>query len=80
MEKSNWVVYIVKCFDGSLYTGITNNLDKRIATHNAGKGARYTKARCPVILLKYFDVDTKSEALKLEYRIKQMSRIEKLNL
>jgi len=80
MEKSNWVVYILKCSDGSLYTGITNQLDKRIATHNAGKGAKYTQGRCPVILLKYFEVENKSEALKLEYRIKQMSRIEKLNL
>lgn len=80
MEKSNWVVYILKCSDGSLYTGITNQLDKRIATHNARKGAKYTQGRCPVKLLKYFEVENKSEALKLEYRIKQMSRIEKLNL
>jgi putative endonuclease len=80
MEKSNWVVYILKCSDGSLYTGITNNLDKRIATHNSGKGAKYTQGRRPVTLLKYFEVKTKSEALKLEYCIKQMSRIEKLNL
>jgi putative endonuclease len=76
-----WYVYLIKCsVDQSIYTGITNNLNKRIAAHNAGKGARYTKSRRPVKLLKYFEVETKSEALKLEYKIKQLSRQEKLQL
>jgi putative endonuclease len=76
-----WYVYIVRCSrDDSLYTGITNNLDKRIKAHNDGKGARYTKSRRPVSLLKYFEVENKSAALKLEYKIKQLSRAEKLKL
>ncbi len=80
METNNWIVYILKCSDNSLYTGATNNLAKRIATHSAGKGARYTKSRLPVVLIKSFTCTSKSEALKLEYRIKQMSRAEKLKL
>jgi putative endonuclease len=77
-----WYVYIVECNDEgkTLYTGITNDLEKRIATHNSGKGAKYTKNRLPVKLLKSFEVADKSEALKLEYKIKQLSREEKLKL
>ena len=75
-----WFVYILKCFDDSLYTGITNNLEKRIATHNAGKGAKYTKGRLPVTLIKKFEVESKSEALKLEIKIKKLSREQKLNM
>jgi len=75
-----WYVYIVECFtDKSFYTGITNNLEKRIATHNAGKGAKYTKGRLPVKLIKSFEVLDKSAALKMEYKIKQLSRAEKLS-
>lgn len=77
----SWFVYIVRCSkDDSLYTGITNNLEKRIASHNNGKGAKYTKSRRPVTLLKKFEVETKSEALKLEIKIKKLSREEKLKL
>ncbi len=76
----NWYVYLLQCFDGTLYTGATNNIEKRIAIHNAGKGAKYTRVRLPVILLKCFTCANRSEALKLEYKIKQMSRQEKLNL
>ena len=78
MENKKWFVYIVECSDKTLYTGITNNLDKRIKAHNDGKGAKYTKGRRPVILFKSFACTSKSEALKLEYRIKQLSREEKL--
>lgn len=73
-----WFIYIVCCFDNTLYTGITNNLERRIKQHNEGKGARYTKGRGPVTLVKSFTRPTKGEALKLEYRIKQLSREEKL--
>lgn len=73
-----WCVYIVRCFDGTLYTGITNNLQKRIDTHNKAKGAKYTKTRLPVVLLKSFTCQNKSEALKLEYKIKKLTRQEKL--
>lgn len=80
MQNNQWVVYLVKCSDGTIYTGISNNLEKRIKAHNNGKGAKYTKARLPVILLKYFDVESKSDALKLEIKIKKLSRKEKLAL
>jgi putative endonuclease len=76
-----WYVYIVLCKkDNSLYTGITNNLIKRIKLHNDNKGAKYTKGRGPIVLLKYFIYSSKSEALKKEYAIKQLSHNEKLNL
>jgi predicted GIY-YIG superfamily endonuclease len=74
-----WYIYILKCSDGTLYTGITNNLDKRIKQHNEGKGAKYTRGRGPVALVKFFTRLTKGEALKLEYQIKQLSKQEKLD-
>lgn len=74
-----WFVYILCCSDKTLYTGITNNLEKRIKKHNAGTGARYTKGRRPVTLVKFFECPSKSEALKLEYLIKQLPRKEKLS-
>lgn len=78
MDK--WYVYILECSDEkkSLYTGITNDLEKRIKAHNAGLGAKYTRGRLPVKLLKSFEVESKSAALKLEHKIKKLSRAEKL--
>ena len=73
-------VYIIECSDRTLYTGYTNNLDKRINTHNKGKGAKYTRCRLPVKLLYYEEYDLKGEALKREYKIKQMTRKQKLKL
>lgn len=73
-------VYILKCIDSSLYTGYTNNLEKRIKTHNSGKGAKYTRCRLPVELVYYEMYETKNEAMKREYCIKQMSRFDKLKL
>ena len=75
-----WFVYLLICSDNTLYCGITNDIDKRIKKHNAGRGAKYTKARRPVSLLKYFECPDKSSALKLEYKIKKLSRAEKLKL
>lgn len=66
--------YILRCKDDSLYTGWTNNLEKRIEAHNAGKGAKYTKARLPVELVYYEQFETKEEAMKREFAIKQMSK------
>ena len=66
--------YILKCKDDSLYTGWTNDLKKRITSHNAGKGAKYTKARRPVELVYYEEFQTREEAMKREYAIKQLSR------
>ena len=75
-----WWVYLLKCFDDSIYTGSTNNLNKRINAHNAGTASKYTRARLPVVLLKSFECTNRSEACKLEYKIKQLSRQEKLKL
>ena len=72
--------YIVQCSDGSLYTGWTNDLDKRIKAHNNGKGAKYTKPRLPVELVYAKEHATKEEAMKDEYRIKQLSRKRKQEL
>lgn len=76
-----WKVYIVKCADGTLYTGITTDLDRRISEHNdSDKGAKYTRGRGPVELMYSADFEDKSGASKEEYRIKQLSRDEKLEL
>ena len=72
--------YIVKCSDGSLYTGWTNNLEKRIKDHNAGRGAKYTNARRPVVLVYKEEFPTKQEAMKREWEIKRLSRKEKLSM
>ena len=72
--------YILKCGDGSLYTGWTNDLEKRIIAHNEGKGAKYTKSRRPVTLVYYETFETKEEAMSREYHIKRMSRREKEKL
>ena len=66
--------YILKCKDGSLYTGWTNDLEQRVAAHNTGKGAKYTKARRPVELVYFEEFETKEQAMKREYAIKQMAR------
>lgn len=73
-------VYIVECCDHTFYTGWTNDLYKRVETHNARKGAKYTKARIPVKLVYYECFDSKIEAMKREYQIKQLSRKEKIKL
>ena len=72
--------YILRCADGSLYTGWTTNLEKRIEQHNSGKGAKYTKGRRPVKLAYYEEFDTKEEAMKREWEIKKMTRKEKETL
>ena len=75
-----WFVYMVECSDGTIYTGITNNIEQRIIKHNSGKGAKYTRARIPVVLKAYWTYDLKSEAAKAEYAFKQLSREEKMEL
>lgn len=72
--------YILKCRDGSLYTGWTTDLERRLKEHNSGKGAKYTKSRRPVMLVYYETFDTKEEAMKREYAIKQLRRKDKLKL
>ncbi|MCQ9279972.1 GIY-YIG nuclease family protein [Staphylococcus borealis] len=73
-------VYIVKCKDDSLYTGYTTDVEARIATHNAGKGAKYTKIRRPVVLVYQEMFDSKSEAMRREYEIKTFTRQQKLKM
>ncbi|MGN1140361.1 MAG: GIY-YIG nuclease family protein [Oliverpabstia sp.] len=72
--------YIVRCSDGTYYTGWTNDIEKRIKTHNEGKGAKYTKTRRPVTLVYYESFQTKEEAMRREWEIKQMKRGEKEKL
>ena len=72
--------YILECKDGTYYTGWTNNLEKRMKEHNEGKGAKYTKARRPVKLVYFETFESKIDAMKREYAIKQMKRSEKIKL
>jgi putative endonuclease len=78
-EKQN-ITYILRCSDGTLYTGWTNHLDKRVKDHNAGRGARYTRGRGPVELAYQEKYDTKQEAMQREAQIKKMTRKEKEKL
>jgi|SRR5690625_1035293 len=79
MEKDKThIVYILECNDGSLYTGYTNDLPNRIAMHESGKGAKYTRGRGPFILRSTDSFLTKEEAMRHEYLIKQWSRVRKL--
>jgi len=75
-----WLVYIVRCVDGSLYTGITNNLERRFQQHNAGTASRYTRGRLPVVLVYQEEQESRSAALKRELEIKSMSRPQKERL
>ncbi|MCM1158284.1 MAG: GIY-YIG nuclease family protein [Clostridium sp.] len=79
MEEKAYT-YIVECRDKTLYTGWTNRLEERLACHNQGKGAKYTRSRLPVRLVYYECFATKQEAMKREYAIKRMSRKDKLKL
>ena len=75
-----WSVYILRCADGTLYTGIAPDVEKRIALHNAGKGAKYTRGRGPVELVYQEELEDRASASKREHAIKQLSRAEKLHL
>ena len=76
----NWQVYILQCSDGTLYTGCTDNTERRLLCHNSGKGAKYTRCRLPVKLIYTEDAADKSAALRREMAIKKLSRQEKLRL
>lgn len=79
MQTKNYT-YILKCADGSLYCGWTNNLEKRLAAHNKGTASKYTRTRRPVELVYYEEFETKQEAMSREYHIKKLKRQEKLNI
>jgi len=78
-SKSHWV-YIVECNDGSLYTGYTTDIERRVKTHNEGRGAKYTRPRLPVILVYSERFSDISSAMSREYEIKQLTRKQKLAL
>ena len=80
MEEKQNITYILKCSDGTLYTGWTNNLEKRLKEHNAGQGAKYTRGRRPVKLVYLEIFYTKHEAMSREAKIKQLTRKEKEQL
>ncbi len=75
-----YYIYIVECSDGSLYTGYTTDLERRMKVHNSNKGAKYTRGRTPVSLLYYEEYDNKGEAMKREIDIKKLRREKKLLL
>jgi predicted GIY-YIG superfamily endonuclease len=75
-----WYVYLLRCSDSTLYCGMSSDIEKRVATHNAGKGARYTRARLPVTLLYKESVKNISEALRRERAIKKLTRAQKEKL
>ena len=72
--------YILECSDGTYYCGWTNDLEKRLDSHNDGKGGKYTRARLPVKLVYHEEFDTKEEAMSREWHIKQMTRAQKESL
>jgi putative endonuclease len=80
MSNNNWSIYILECSDGTYYTGITNNIGKRLKSHQKGKGARYTSGRLPVKIAYQKDGLTESQARKEEFQIKSWSRPEKEKL
>jgi len=72
MPANTWFVYILQCADNTLYTGVATDVAARLATHNAGKGAKYTRGRLPVLLMYQECVDDRSTALRREHAIKKM--------
>ncbi|MGN7479757.1 GIY-YIG nuclease family protein [Solibacillus silvestris] len=79
MEKeTKHYFYVLECSDATFYAGYTNNLEKRIATHNAGKGAKYTRARGPVKCIYFETFETKQQAMSAEYAFKQLNRTKKI--
>ncbi len=80
MSESLWILYILECSDKTYYTGITNDLNRRLVKHEAGTGAKYTRGRGPFIVQYTEKFGTRGEASKREYAIKQLSKVEKEQL
>ena len=78
MNDCGWKVYILRCGDGTLYTGVSTDVERRLKTHNAGRGAKYTRARLPVRVAYMTAGMSRSEALREENRIKSLTRAKKL--
>lgn len=79
MSKKHYA-YMLRCADNTIYSGYTNDLKKRVETHNNGRGAKYTKARRPVKLVYFEEFETKSEAMRREYEFKHLTRFQKEQL
>jgi predicted GIY-YIG superfamily endonuclease len=79
-KTKGWVVYVLRCGDGSLYTGITKNLERRVAVHNAGRGGAYTRSHRPVRVAHWEEGFTHSQALRRELWLKALSRVKKEEL
>lgn len=79
MNKKTWHVYLLECWDGSFYCGVTNDIDKRMKTHAEGKGSKYVRRKRFKKLLRAMPCKDKSDACKAEYQIKQLSKWEKLD-
>lgn len=80
MTEKRWFVYILRCADGTFYTGMTDDVIRREAVHNSGKGAKYTRGRTPVQVVYSEECESYSAALKREYAIKKLRRQEKIEL
>lgn len=78
MTEKKWYVYILRCADDTLYTGMTDDVPRRLEAHNCGKGAKYTRGRSPLTLVYSEECQSYSAALKREYAIKQLNRKQKL--
>lgn len=78
--KDKHIFYVLECADQTLYAGYTTDLERRVSQHNAGKGAKYTRARTPVKCVYYETFETKTEAMQKEYAFKQLKRKEKLKI
>lgn len=74
---ADWCVYVLECVDGSYYTGVTNNLPRRLSQHASGKASKYTRSRRPASLVWWKPVDCREDALRLEWRIKSLRRSKK---
>lgn len=77
VKTANHYFYVLECSDQSFYAGYTNDLERRLAAHNSGKGAKYTRARRPVRMIHHECYETKREAMQVEYRFKQLTRKQK---
>jgi putative endonuclease len=77
-KHQRWIVYILRCSDGSFYTGTTNGLEKRLISHNRGTASKYTRSRRPVTLLSTSLEMSRSEALRLEMKIKKLPKTKKI--
>nr|WP_099140606.1 GIY-YIG nuclease family protein [Xenorhabdus kozodoii] len=80
MNVANWYIYLIRTRDGSLYTGITTNISRRLMQHSAGKGAKYLKGRGPLTLVYQSPVSDRGIALKVEHRVKKLSKQQKERL